>query len=49
MLVVRREKYGKPGDNGIGIQSCDLTAIGQLAANAPAVPVNAFGGGFGPW
>lgn len=45
MIVVRRDKYGKASDCGIGIQSCDLSALGQGATAA----VNAAGGGFGPW
>ncbi len=50
MIVVRREKYGKQSDNGIGIQSCDLSTLGQPSATVPAgSAINAFGGGFGPW
>jgi hypothetical protein len=38
MVVVRHERYGKPGDNGIGIQSCDVAALSGGG-----------GAGFGVW
>ena len=42
MVVVRHEKFGRPQDNGIGIQSCDLSVLSQgLPLYAPS--------GFGVW
>lgn len=37
MVVVRRDRFGKQADNGLGIQSCDVSALNQPGA------------AFGPW